>query len=106
PAAGVDFTHLLWRLAHGEAVIEVRGRPGVAWMHLARDAVAAGQERLARTTPPPDHLRPLGPFPGVAGVPPGDPRPGLVELPLVLTRVLARRLRARVPESDRTPRVA
>lgn len=108
-AAGVDFVHLLWRLANGEPVAEVRGRCGVAWVHLPRDIVAVCQEMAAGTLEARQYIRSLGRCRVFASFAKDDPLPGLIELPLVLTRVLRRRLRAGVRsevDSDRRARVA
>jgi predicted ATP-grasp superfamily ATP-dependent carboligase len=102
PAAGVDFPHLLWRLAMGEEVPQVRGRPGVAWIHSARDAVAACQETLAGTLKAREYLGSLRRCRVFASFALDDPLPGLVELPIVLTRVLARRFRANMPAAAET----
>src|SRR5205807_3318961 len=39
--AGIDFAHVLWRSAMGEAIEPIHARPDVAWMHETRDIVAA-----------------------------------------------------------------
>jgi predicted ATP-grasp superfamily ATP-dependent carboligase len=92
--AGVDFPHLFWRLAMGEAVPTVRGRPGAGWMHVSRDAVAACQEITAGHLSPRDYLasfrRPLE-FAAFAA---DDPLPGVLDAPLVLSRFFTRRLPA------------
>jgi predicted ATP-grasp superfamily ATP-dependent carboligase len=93
----------------GESVPEVRGRPGVAWMHSARDLVAACQEMHAGRLAARQYVRSLRGCRVFASFAADDPVPGLVELPIVLTRVLSRRLRARTPagaEGDRAAGVA
>ena len=94
--AGVDYPLLAWRGAHGEAITPVRGRTGVAWMHASRDLVAAGQEiwRGRRTVA--SYLRSLRQPIAFAAFAKDDPLPGLVELPLVASRVLTVRLPARL----------
>ncbi|MDB5598805.1 MAG: ATP-grasp protein [Xanthobacteraceae bacterium] len=91
-AAGVDFGHVLWRIARGEAVEAARGRPGVRWMHLSRDLVAASQEMMRGTLSVRDYLRTLGGPTTFAAFASDDPMPGLVELPMALTRAAIRRL--------------
>jgi D-aspartate ligase len=39
--AGVDFPYLLWRQVSGESVPEIRARPGVRWVLLPMDFLAA-----------------------------------------------------------------
>jgi D-aspartate ligase len=93
-SAGVDFAHILWRLAMGEAVVPCRGRAGVAWINWSRDLVAAVQEMRAGTLSPADYVgslrQPLT-FAAIAG---DDILPGVVDLPLLAWRMLTRRLRA------------
>jgi D-aspartate ligase len=88
--AGVDFAHVLWRIACGETVELLRGRAGVAWMHGVRDVVAAGQEMLAGTLSLPSYLagwrKPLV----FAALAKDDPLPGVVDLPLLVWRLLTR----------------
>jgi D-aspartate ligase len=92
--AGVDFPHLFWRLAMGETLPPARGRAGAGWMHLSRDVVAACQEMAAGHLTLKDYL---GSFRGpleFAAFAADDPLPGVLDLPLVLTRLLTRRLPA------------
>ena len=42
--AGVDFPYLLWQLAHGEAVPEIRGQAGIRWLRVSTDLAAAWTE--------------------------------------------------------------
>ncbi|HYS49801.1 MAG TPA: ATP-grasp domain-containing protein [Xanthobacteraceae bacterium] len=90
--AGVDFPHLLWRLALGETVPPARGRPGAAWMHASRDVVAACQEMAAGHLSPKDYLASLRAPIEFAAFAADDPLPGMLDLPLVLARFLRRRL--------------
>ena len=96
--AGVDFPHLQWRLALGETVAPVRAATCASWMHLSRDVVAAGQEILAGRLSPLGYLRSLRGRFTFAAFAMDDPLPGLVELPVVLFRVLSRRLSAAAKE--------
>jgi predicted ATP-grasp superfamily ATP-dependent carboligase len=91
-AAGVDFPHLLWRLARGEAVEPVAARRDAAWIHSSRDAVAAVQAMLAGRLSPRDYLGSLKAPLAFSAFALDDPLPGLVELPLALTRALTHRL--------------
>src|SRR5579883_109684 len=92
PAAGVDFPHVLWRLARGEP-IEPRGRArDAAWMHVARDLVAAAHTMLRGRLTPAAYLRALQKAIVFAAFAADDPLPGLVEMPLALWRALTHRL--------------
>ncbi|MEJ0014016.1 MAG: ATP-grasp domain-containing protein [Bauldia sp.] len=96
-AAGVDFPYLAWRLAVGEPLLPlVRARPGVVWMHLSRDIVAAAQEWARGNLSIRDYLsvfrKPIV-FAAFSG---NDPLPAIADLPLVLWRYLSRRLPARL----------
>jgi predicted ATP-grasp superfamily ATP-dependent carboligase len=97
--AGVDFPHLFWRLAMGESLPPTRGRPGVGWMHASRDVVAACQEMAAGHLAMRDYLaafrRPLE-FAAFAA---DDPLPGLIDIPLVLSRLVTKRLPATMRSS-------
>jgi predicted ATP-grasp superfamily ATP-dependent carboligase len=88
--AGVDFAHVLWRIAMGEAVEPIRGRANVAWMHGMRDLVAAGQEMLAGRLSPLSYMRGWHQPLVFAAFAKDDPLPGIVDLPILLWRLLAR----------------
>ena len=90
--AGVDFPYLLWRLAMGETLPRMRGRAGVAWMHASRDAVAAVEEMALGILSPVSYVKSLRRPLRFAAFAADDPLPGIVDLPLALSRVLARRL--------------
>jgi D-aspartate ligase len=90
--AGTDFPYAAWQLARGESVTPARGRPGAAWMHVARDLVAAVQERLAGVRSPISYLHVVGRPLVFAAFALDDPLPGIVELPVVGLRVLTRRI--------------
>jgi D-aspartate ligase len=90
--AGVDFPHLQWRLALGEALPRLRGRPGASWMHSVRDFVAAFQEMRARSMSLATYLKSLhGPM-AFAAYASDDIVPGVIDLPLVASRLATRRL--------------
>jgi D-aspartate ligase len=92
--AGVDFPHLFWQLAMGEAVPSARGAPGVGWMHASRDIVAACQEMAAGYLAPRDYLASLrGPL-QFAAFAPDDPLPGVLDVPMALGRFFTKRLPA------------
>jgi len=92
--AGVDFPHLFWRLAMGEAPASARGAPGVGWMHVSRDVVAACQEMAAGHLAPRDYLASWrGPL-QVAAFAADDPLPGILDVPLALARFFTKRLPA------------
>jgi D-aspartate ligase len=93
--AGVDFPYLAWELAHGRSSAPVRGRTGVAWMHVSRDVVAACQEMLAGTLSETQYLKSWAKPLVCATLAADDPLPGLIELPLVLYRAGTRWFRAR-----------
>ncbi|MFB7147114.1 polysaccharide deacetylase family protein [Agrobacterium deltaense] len=92
-AAGIDLGALLWRVANGEPV----GQPGnarqsVSWSYLVRDAVAAftlarrGQAKIG------DYFASLRNIRSWAAFAPNDPLPGLIDLPLTVSRVVRKRL--------------
>lgn len=90
--AGVDFPYLAWRLAQGLPVGEAHGRAGVAWMHFVRDVVAACLEMAAGTRSISDYFGSFRKPLVFAAFAADDPLPGLLEVPLVASRVLTRRV--------------
>jgi D-aspartate ligase len=88
--AGVDFAHVLWRLAVGEEVAPARGHAHVGWMHGSRDLTAAGLEMLRGRLTPAEYLRSWRMPLVFAAFAKDDLRPGLVDLPLGAARVLGR----------------
>ena len=92
--AGVDFPHMFWRLAMGEAVPSARGAPGVGWTHASRDIVAACQEMAAGYLAPRDYLASLRQPLQFAAFAADDPLPGVLDVPLSLARFLTHRLPA------------
>ncbi|UXT43411.1 polysaccharide deacetylase family protein [Agrobacterium tumefaciens] len=92
-AAGIDLGALLWRVANGEPVGQPGNvRQGVSWSYLVRDAVAAftlarrGQAKIG------DYFASLGNIRSWAAFAPNDPLPGLIDLPLTVSRVVRKRL--------------
>ena len=92
-AAGIDLGALLWRVANGEPVGQPgNARQGVSWSYLVRDAVAAftlarrGQAKIG------DYFASLRNIRSWAAFAPNDPLPGLIDLPLTVSRVVRKRL--------------
>jgi D-aspartate ligase len=100
--AGVDFAHVLWRLAMGETVAPIRAHADVAWMHGSRDILAAVLEMIAGQLSPADYLRSWRKPLVFAAFAKDDLVPGLIDLPLAVARVLRRHL----PTPARQPRGA
>jgi D-aspartate ligase len=90
-AAGVDFPLIQWQLALGETVAPRRGRPGCGWLHASRDFVAACRLIAAGTLAPSQYVASLRRVRVFAAFAADDPLPGIVDLPVVLARVAARR---------------
>jgi predicted ATP-grasp superfamily ATP-dependent carboligase len=90
--AGVDFAHVLWRLAMGESIAPVRSHASVAWMHGSRDILAAALEISAGKLSLPDYLRSWRKPLVFAAFAKDDLVPGLVDLPVAVARVLRRYL--------------
>ncbi len=88
--AGVDFAHVLWRIAMGETVAPVRAHADVAWMHGSRDVLAALLEMRAGNLSLATYLRSWRKPMVFAAFAKDDPVPGLIDLPLAAARVLGR----------------
>jgi len=93
-AAGVDFPYLLWQSIHGESVASVRGRPGVRWVRLSTDALAACSEMLCGRLSLPDYLKSIAPPVQYSVFAFDDPAPTLVGLPLTALSRAKRRFAA------------
>ncbi len=89
---GVDFPHVMWRIARGETVTPARATRPAAWIHVSRDLVAAAQHMLAGRLSPAAYLRSLRKPMVTAAFALDDPLPGIAELPLALWRAVAHRL--------------
>jgi D-aspartate ligase len=89
--AGVDFAHIMYRVAMGEQVPETRGHAGVAWMHFSRDVIAAMQEIFIGRLKLRDYLKSLRMPTEYAAYAQDDPMPGLVDLPIMMGRLAKRR---------------
>jgi predicted ATP-grasp superfamily ATP-dependent carboligase len=89
--AGVDFPWLMWNLTLGRPVEGGRARAGCAWTHLSRDLAAGIAEIRSGSLTVSEYLRSLRHTPLVfAEFASDDPLPGLVDLPLALSRLLCR----------------
>jgi hypothetical protein len=85
PAAGVDFTHLLYRDQLGLPVQQVTARPGVRWDPAADRRAERGPRHPGRDTRVGPYLRSLRGISTEAVFSPRDPLPGLYELALCRT---------------------
>jgi len=90
--AGLDFPHVIWRLAQGETIAPTRANRPAAWMHVSRDLVAASQHMLTGRLSPVTYLRSFSKPLALAAFAIDDPLPGIVELPLALWRAVTHRL--------------
>ena len=88
--AGVDFPYIGHLLAQGEQVPEVRARPGVRWVRVGTDLLAASSEMRRGNLSLADYLRSLRPPLQFAVFARDDPRPFAATVPSLVTR-LARR---------------
>jgi D-aspartate ligase len=88
--AGVDFSHLLWRLIQGDSFSGIRGSTGVRWIRMLTDmAAAVGEIRRGRLTGR-SYLRSLLAPAESAIFAADDPLPAVLELPLSACMVLKR----------------
>jgi len=89
--AGVDFPWLAWKLAMGEPVDRLRGRAGCAWAHVSPDTAAVMAEIWIGSLTVSGFLHSLQvnslAFAAFAA---DDPLPGLLDLPLKLSRLWRR----------------
>ena len=88
--AGVDFAHVLWRLAMGESIEPIRGRARVGWMHTSRDLVAGFHEIIRGRLTLAEFIRAWRMPLVFAAYAKDDPLPGFIDLPLVGWRLLAK----------------
>ncbi len=89
-AAGVNLALTMSCVAAGLAVTAVSARPGHAWMHTARDLVAAAHLMIRGQISFADYLRSLRQTLVFATFAWDDPLPGIIELPLTAWRVVTR----------------
>jgi D-aspartate ligase len=100
-AAGIDFPYVTWRLAVGEPVTPVLGRPGVRWVRLAVDLPVSAREIVAGRLSAGSYLRSLrSPLEGPIAAS-DDPLPAVVDLPLLARRAVERRLGGERRQSPR-----
>ena len=81
-AAGVDFPFLLWLLANGEPIPELRGCAGKRWMHMSADLRVAWEDILRGRLSLGTYLRSFRGHMESAIFAWDDPLPGLLDLPL------------------------
>jgi D-aspartate ligase len=94
--AGVDFPYLAWRLARGEGVPATRAATGVRWVRLSTDLPTSLREIAGRRMSARAYLSSLrGPRAGAIFAL-DDPLPAVVELPMLVSTVVRRRLRGDV----------
>lgn len=82
--AGVEFPHLLWKMAHDEEIEEVRARGGCKWMHLVADVLAASGEISRGRISVGDYLSSLSGALEFAVFSSDDFLPALLEIPLLV----------------------
>jgi len=80
--AGVDFPYLLWLLARGKSVPQLRGRAGQRWVHYSADLRLAIEEIVAGRLSLWDYLRSIRSPVESAIFSWDDPLPGILDLPL------------------------
>ena len=90
-AAGMDFARAILALCAGEAVPPMQARCGVGWMFAVRDVVVAMKLAGRRQIDWRGYLSSLGRTRAMATFSLRDPLPGLLENPLIATRLVARR---------------
>lgn len=91
-AAGIDFGAAIVAVAGGQAPPAMRARKGVGWMFGQRDPVAALQLALAGRLDVGSWLASITRTRTFATFSLSDPLPGIMETPLTVMRVLARKL--------------
>ncbi len=88
--AGVDFPYLGFQIANGQRPVEVRARPGVRWVRMATDALAAKTLIRERRLSPGAYLHSLRPPIEFAVFAKDDPRPLASAVPSLVSRMLRR----------------
>jgi predicted ATP-grasp superfamily ATP-dependent carboligase len=97
-SAGVDFSHLLWKLKWKQSLPEVRAHSGARWVRFAPDFVVAIGEMVKGRLALSDYLRGLRPPVETAIFAFDDPLPALCEFPALfglLCRRALNRLKSR-----------
>jgi D-aspartate ligase len=87
-AAGVDFPYLAYRLATGLPVERVQGRAGVRWVRLTTDVPTSVKEIARGRMKIRPYLRSLRPPLEGPIAAKDDPKPALMELPVLAKRML------------------
>jgi len=92
-ASGVDFGPLLWAKADGE-IVPTSGKPqaGIGWMYTSRDIVAAAQMIRRGWLSPRAYFASIFKVRSWAAFALTDPLPAIVDAPLVIFRILTRRI--------------
>jgi predicted ATP-grasp superfamily ATP-dependent carboligase len=109
--AGVDFPHLLWLLARGEQVPEVRGHAGERWIRFCADLPMAIHEILNGRLSVGEYLRSLRGAVESAIFAWDDPLPGFLELAALAAKLGKRIIRGKgfrsfsISRSERSPSV-
>jgi D-aspartate ligase len=88
--AGVDFPYLGFEIANGAEPAEARARPGVRWVRMATDLLAAATEMREGRLSPGAYLRSLRPPIEYAVFAADDPRPLASAVPSLASRMLRR----------------
>lgn len=89
--AGVDFPWVVWKLALGEPVERSRARAGCSWAHVSRDLAAGFSEMRAGSLTLSEYLNSFRATRlEFAAFSKDDPLPGLLDLPLALSRIWRR----------------
>lgn len=92
---GIDFPYLAWLQASGAPVPPAHARAGVAWIHMARDIIAALLEIRRGRLSLAEYVRSLrGPL-EFAAFAPDDLFPGCLDLPLLAHRAFSRAAKVR-----------
>jgi len=95
PAAGTDFPYVAWRLAIGDEMDRVQGRPGVRWVRLSTDLPTSTREVFSGRMTLRSYIRTLrAPLEGPISAK-DDPLPALIEVPTVAMHVVRRAFKAR-----------
>ncbi len=89
-AAGVNFPWVIWQVAAGIDVPVQRGRSGVGWCHLSRDAIAALHHITKGSLSIRNYLKFINRKSTFAAFAFDDPLPGLMDLPLLVPRLIRR----------------
>jgi predicted ATP-grasp superfamily ATP-dependent carboligase len=99
-SAGADLALMMSCVAAGLAVTTVAILPGRAWIHVARDLVAATHLMIRGHIGVADYVRSLRQKLVFASFAWDDPLPGIVELPLTVWRVATRALGSHFHRSE------